>query len=283
LAHASRRRAALLLIAPILAALVVAAAVELHATQSQPRTPVAIDRTSLLPHRYAGPCINCHRIVEVGPVALSRDNMAGFALSGRDRRLLAAGQSVVVPSVSERFRIPAITRTDHLPHAYVGVCSNCHVVLDLRPNPAFLEAAMYRASQPLVDSGLPATDIARAGVPVDFGRARYRIAFGVVAFVLLVATSIWPIVRHADRGERWAGVHRWAGGGFVLAVVLHWGYSDRGNNLLHLAFVAAVWLAAVCSLSQIEPVRRLLLPAQRFVLLALILLAGVGHLLARFR
>ena len=51
---------------------VVAGAVYLwHLQTPNPRvrTPVFINRTSLLPHRFAGPCMNCHRIQEVGPEA----------------------------------------------------------------------------------------------------------------------------------------------------------------------------------------------------------------------
>ena len=38
----------------------------LHTPSPRPKTSVVITRNSLLPHRFAGPCLNCHRIVDVG-------------------------------------------------------------------------------------------------------------------------------------------------------------------------------------------------------------------------
>src|SRR5262245_23258599 len=104
----------------------------------QPRTSAVINRNSLLPHRFVGVCENCHRVLEVGPVEMSRDNMHLFKLAPMEQRLLVAGQRVDAPTVTQRMRVPAIFRDDLLPHSYVGVCSNCHEVLNVRPTSDFM-------------------------------------------------------------------------------------------------------------------------------------------------
>jgi hypothetical protein len=170
-------------------ALALAAIWRLHGANPEIGSPLPINRNSLLPHRYAGPCVNCHRIVEVGPIAMNRDNLHAFRLSTQEQRLLSAGQRVEVPTISQLLRIPAITRNDGLPHPYVGVCSNCHVVLDVHSSPALMARAMQLARQPLVGSDLAPAAIARAGVRVDPERASHRVAWGWVALPLLVLTS----------------------------------------------------------------------------------------------
>lgn len=269
----------------------------LHGAHPDIGAPLAINRNSLLPHRYAGPCMNCHRIIDVGPIAMNRNNFKAFRLSEREQRLLLAGQRVEVPTVSQLLRIPAITRTDSLPHPFVGVCSNCHVVLDVRPSPELMARAMELARQPLVGADLAPAVIARAGVRVDETRARYRVAWGWVALPLLLLTSVYVVLRHLARVtpgaqwplERWLTIHAWAGGAFAVAASMHWYYSDRGNNFLHLALVAILWLVVGGSLLRLRIARsgpgngRALLHTQRVVFLALIGLAAAGHFLASFR
>jgi hypothetical protein len=294
---ANRRRklgAALLVAVPLGVVLILLW--RLHGASPEIGNPVAINRNSLLPHRYAGPCVNCHRVVEVGPIAMNRDNLQAFHLSGQEQRLLLAGQRVEVPTVSQLLRIPAITRTDGLPHPYVGVCSNCHVVLDVHPSPEFMARAMQLAGQPLVGSDLAPAAIARAGVAIDHERARYRVGWGWVALPLLLLTSVYVVLRQLGRAkpswrwplERWLTVHAWAGGGFAVAACMHWYYSDRGNNFLHLALLAVLWLVVGGSVLRLRLAKILggsgvmLLHTQRFVFLALIALAAAGHFLAPF-
>ena len=289
----TRNVAAIVLMVVPLCVLAVGALWLLHTPEWDTRTPVPIDRNSLLPHHYAGPCMNCHRIVEVGPTALSRSNMAAFALTAQQQRLLLAGQSVVVPSTPQQLRVPAITRTDVLPHPYVGVCSNCHVVLDVHPSPEFMKAAMQHAHQRLSVLDLEPAGIARAGAAPSRERARYRVTWGYVALPLLLLTCVYIVLRHrggrATRPQAWLAVHEWSGAAFALAATIHWYYSDRGNNFLHLAFVCIVWLVAGGLMLHVRMVRRdsggssALLHAQRLVFLALVVLATVGHLLASFR
>jgi hypothetical protein len=269
----------------------------LHGASPEIRAPLPINRNSLLPHRYAGPCVNCHRVVEVGPIAMNSENLSAFRLTPQEQRLLAAGQRVEVPTVSQLLRIPAITRADGLPHPYVGVCSNCHVVLDVHPSPELMVRAMQLARQPLVGSDLAPALIASAGVRVDQDRARRRIGWGWVALPLLLLTSVYVGLKRLVRArpgsrrllEPWLAVHVWAGGAFAVAASLHWYYSDRGNNFLHLALLGIVWMAAGGSVLLWRRTRHgpgsggLLLHTQRFVFLALIALAVAGHLLAAFR
>lgn len=268
----------------------------LHTSESRVKTPVAINRNSLLPHRYAGPCSNCHRIADVGPIAINRNNMNAFSLTALEQRLLLAGQRVQVPSISQQLRVPAITRVDSLPHPYVGVCSNCHVILNVHPSPAFMDAALRRARQRLSGLELAPAGIARAGAALNPARARYRITWGYVALPLLVLTSVYVVLRHfvgpgkqeQQRLAAWRAVHQWAGGAFATVAAIHWYYSDRGNNFLHLALVALGWLVLGGALlrfrmsrSELPPPRGLLY-AQRFVFVTFIVLAGIGHFLAAF-
>ena len=240
--------------------------------------------------------MNCHRIADVGPVALNRDNMRAFALTALQQRLLLAGQRVEVPTTSQQLRIPAITRVDTLPHPYVGVCSNCHVILVVHPSPAFMTAAMNRARQRLSGMDLAPSGIARAGVQLNPARSRYRITWGYVALPLLVLFSVYIVLRRfagpsekdQERLAPWLAVHQWAGAAFAAAAAMHWYYSDRGNNFLHLAAVAIVWLLVGGLMLRYRMSRpelagsRALLVAQRVVFVVFIVLLGVGHFLAAF-
>jgi hypothetical protein len=271
----------------------------LHHPNPKVLAPVVIDRMSLLPHQYAGPCINCHRIQEGTPVALSSANMSSFRLTPVDRQLLTAGQEVQVPDLSRKLRIPAITRTDGLPHPYVGVCSNCHVVLDVHPSPAFMKEAMRRAGRPLAGLNLPAAATARGGAFLDIRRAGYRRALGYAALPLMLATIVFvamqAFVRAGAKSDapggaqsRWLRIHEWFGGAFCVATALHWYFSDRGNNFLHLALVSLSCLAAgglLLRLRGSKPADEgggLLLFAQRVALVALVVFVLVGHFFSAF-
>lgn len=291
-----RNLAAIVLMAAPTLALAIGAFWLLHTPKPGVKTPVAINRNSLLPHRYAGPCLNCHRIADIGPVALNRDNMRAYSLTALEQRLLLAGQRVEVPTTSQQLRIPAITRVDTLPHPYVGVCSNCHVILDVHPSRAFMEASMRRARQRLSGLDLAPAGIARAGVEPDPARSRYRITWGYVALPLLVLASVYIVLRRfagdseedQERLAPWLAVHQWAAAAFAAAAAMHWYYSDRGNNFLHLAYVAVVWLLVGGLMLRFRRSRpdlagsRTLLVAQRAVFVVFIVLLGVGHFLAAF-
>jgi hypothetical protein len=272
----------------------------LHTPNPNVKVPVQIDRNRLLPHRYAGPCMTCHKIAEVGPIAMNRDNMHAFRLNATEQRLLLAGQRVEVPTPAQKFGIPAITPDDILPHPYVGVCSNCHIVLDVRPPEAFINRAMQRAHQPLTGLGLGADQIARGGHQEDFRRALYRAVWGFVGLALLGPACIYIGMRLLERmrpsvyagkfkSEEWLAVHAWCAGLFSLVTILHWYYSDRGNNLLHIAFVVVVWMTTAGLVLRHgwahgksrpdAPLLRL----QRWFFLILAGLVGVGHFLAEFR
>jgi hypothetical protein len=158
-----------------------------------------------------------------------------------------------------------------------------------------MQKAMQLAAQPLVGSDLAPAAIARAGSLVDQEHARYRVGWGYVALPLLLLTSVFIALRQLPRTrlpaqaglDPWLTVHQWAGGAFALAAAMHWYYSDRGNNFLHLALVAIVWLVLAAIVLGFRRARGRaggrLLHTQRWVFLALILLAGMGHFLAPFR
>lgn len=271
----------------------------LHTPTPRVKTRTVITRNSLLPHRFAGPCINCHKIKEVGPVTMNRGNMRLFRLMPMEQRLLAAGQRVDAPSAAQRLRMPAITRDDVLPHRFVGVCSNCHVVLDVRPSSAYMKRAFSRAYAPLMSSGLTNEQIARAGAHESDRRELWRNVWGFFALVLFCVSSIFVVIRMLVRGDpkryrgrfkikKWFTVHEWASTAFFGAALAHWHYSDRGNNLLHLALIVSAWLTVAGFAMRYrltegaakKSVR--LLHSQRALYFGLIVLLLVGHLFAEF-
>jgi len=249
---AEQRKATWLLVLMLLPALAFGAFVlwTLHHPNPTVRAPVPIDRNSLLPHLYPGACINCHRIEERGPVAIDAGNMNRHALTPLDRRLILAGQRVEVLPISQRVGVPAITRTDGLPHSYIGVCSNCHVVLDVHPSPEFMQQAMRRASKPLIT--LSPAEVAHGGSTLDDARSRRRRLWGYAALPLLLLTVAFVVVRALARARpglqrrasRTLVLHEISAAAFCTAALVHWYYSDRGNNFLHLSLVTLSWLVA---------------------------------------
>jgi hypothetical protein len=296
----TRRNLLLMLVAiPMVIAMMLGVR-RLHSPHPRVKAPALIDRNSLLPHLYAGPCINCHRINEVGPIPMNSSNMDVFRLTPLKRRLLLAGQRVDAPTLSQKIRVPAITRTDILPHSFVGVCSNCHVILDLRPSPAFMREAMRRASQPLFSQEVPASAIARAGTYHDVQGERRRRAWGYVALPLCLAALVFIVrrvwararggeQRHDPHDALWLTVHEWCAAGFVVAATLHGYYSDRGNNYLHLAFVSLACLIMGGLVLRFRlaagdiRTNAIVLYVQRLMALGLVTLVMVGHFFATFR
>ncbi len=222
----------------------------LHTPSPRQRTPVVLERSSLLPHRYAGPCMNCHRIQPSHPIAINTQNASRLRLTDRDRMLVYAGQRVDTPPVGLGTLTPAITRTDILAHSYVGVCSNCHVVLDIHPSPLFMKKAMLRARQPLLDGRMTPAQIAHAGAQLDRTRAIVRDAFGYVALASLLLSAVFMVIRALPRDDTegrlrlktWLLVHEWSAVAFAISTFAHWYYSDRGNNFLHVALLLVAWL-----------------------------------------
>jgi hypothetical protein len=272
----------------------------LHTPDPSVKTMVAIDSNSLLPHRYAGPCLNCHQILPGAPTAMNRANMHAFRLTDVERQLLMAGQSVEVPTLRQKLSIPAITRSDILPHRYVGVCTNCHLVLDVRPTPGYMQEAMRRATQHLLKSDLTAVGVAWGGFAADHRHSLTRRLWGYTAIPLFVLAAVYVVLRQivrlnptAYQGrfplDGWLVVHQWCAVGFTAAATMHGYYSDRGNNFLHLAFVAAVSLTLIgaalryLAISDGPGRATLLLHTQRALFMGLLAVGIIGHFFADFR
>jgi hypothetical protein len=272
---------------------------ELHTPQPRVKTPVVINRNSLLPHRFVGVCENCHHVVDMGPVEMNKDNMRLFNLTFEQRQLLIAGQSVQAPSLLQHLRVPAISRSDWLPHPYVGVCSNCHIVLDIRPSDEFSMRAMQRAYQPLLAGSMSFERIAQGGVRERDTREFWRNVFGFVALGLFLIACVYVVMRSLMKAypqtfkgkfriKPWFTVHEWCSSAFCIAAILHWWFSDRGNMFLHIALLIVVWLTVAgyvlrYRVAQKETQKNLrLLHTQRGLFIALLVLLLVGHLFAEF-
>ena len=229
---------------------------------------------------------------------MNKDNMKLFNLSLDQRRLLVAGQRVEAPSVLQRLRVPAIKRTESLPHPYVGVCSNCHVVLDVSPSNAMAQRAMGRAYQPLLMSNMSQERIAKGGTRQQ-DREFWRNLFGFVALGLALVACVYIFMRFlmarypaAVKGKfkikPWFTIHEWCSSGFCIATVLHWYFSDRGNNFLHIALFIVLWLTAAGYVLRYRMAEKTtqkslrLLHSQRWLFVGLVLLLVVGHFFAEF-
>lgn len=279
----------------------------LHTPQNRPRTSIVLHRNSLLPHQFAGPCSNCHTVEDVGPVAMNANTMHLFNLMPRDRELLKAGQRVEVPSLYQRLQTPAITRSDTLPHAFVGVCSNCHIVLDVKPTRAYMQDSMQKAYQPLI-GGSPflarwqheANPIVTGGRAIPSHRRElYRNVTGYTALALFLFSCVYIVMRQLVRRDParykgqfdlkgWLYAHRWLSICFTTVATLHWYFSDRGNNALHISLLIVFWLTLAGFLLQSRRTHRVinkkmrLLHTQRAMFVALLVLLVVGHLFAGF-
>jgi hypothetical protein len=238
-------------------------------------------------------------VIEVGPVEMNRGNMSLFNLTTGDRQLLVAGQSVEVPSLLQRLRVPAISLADRLPHRYVGVCSNCHIILDATPSPERAQRWMQRAYQPLVLGSMTTEHIMRGGAREREAREFLRNVFGVVALGLFLCATVYVGMRFLLRTfpdkykgkfriKPWFVAHEWCSSAFCLAAILHWYYSDRGNTFLHVALLIVIWLTVAgyvlryrVTHSQTQKSLRLL-HTQRGLFLGLMLLLVIGHFFAEF-
>jgi hypothetical protein len=272
---------------------------ELHTIKPVVRTPVVINRNSLLPHRFAGVCENCHRVAEVGPAEMNMDNMQLFNLSPQKRQLLLAGQRVEAPSLLQRLRVPALKRTEWLPHPYVGVCSNCHLLLDIKPGTETAMTTMRLAYQPVVTANMSPERVAKGGVRERNGREFVRNLFGFIALGLGLVAVVYIVMRillnkypgkfkGKFKIKPWFTAHEWCSTGFCLAVIVHWYFSDRGNNFLHIALLIVIWLTLAGYVLRYRMAEKTtqkgvrLVHGQRTLSLVLLVLLVVGHLFAEF-
>jgi hypothetical protein len=172
-----------------------------------------------------------------------------------------------------------------------------------------MNEAMRNARQPLSGQGMDSALTARGGAIWDATRARSRRSWGYVALVTLVAAVAAMVVRRrelgrartrdkpsdADDGQRGRGaaalsltIHGWSAAAFCAATTCHWYYSDRGNNLLHLALVLLSGLSAGGVLLRHRLFgdnasgSRVLWHAKRVAFVVFVGLLAVGHLFANF-
>jgi hypothetical protein len=297
----STRNAAILVVLVILPAVGILGYLlwELHTPKPEIRTPVVVNRNSLLPHRFAGVCENCHRVADVGPVEMNKDNIQLFNLTAQQRQLLLAGQRVEAPSILQRIRVPAIKRTEWLPHPYVGVCSNCHIILDIKPSEEAALAALRKSYQPVATGNPTAERIAQGGTRERGGRQLARnvfgftaLGFGLVGCVYIVMRLLlnrWPqTYRGKFKIKPWFTAHEWCSTGFCLSVLAHWYCSDRGNNFLHISLLIVIWLTLAGYVLRYRMAEKQmqknvrLVHGQRGLSLVLLALLLVGHVFAEF-
>jgi hypothetical protein len=238
-------------------------------------------------------------VTDVGPVEMNKDNMNLFNLSLDQRRLLVAGQSVEAPSVLQRLRVPAIKRSESLPHPYVGVCSNCHVILDVSPSDAHMQRALARAYQPLAMNIMSPERIVSGGIRPKGSREFWRNLFGFIALGLGLVACVYVLMRYlmgkfpqVCKGKfkikPWFAAHEWCASGFCIATTLHWYFSDRGNNFLHIALLLVIWLTLAGYALRYRMGEKAtqkhvrLLHSQRWLFIALLVLLVVGHVFAEF-
>jgi hypothetical protein len=242
--------------------------------------------------------MNCHTIEEVGPVPMNKANGHLFKLTAKQRQLLMAGQRVDVPSPLQRLRTPAILRDDVFPHDYVGVCSNCHLILNIRPRKEFFTAAMQQAYLPLQTGVMSRDRLVRGGERERHDREFYRNIWGFVALCLFLVSIVYIGIKTMIRIDRnyakkfkikkWFTAHEWASSGFAAAAVFHWYYSDRGNNFLHLALIIVLWLTGAgyvlrYKLAEKDAKQNVrLVHTQQYLFYGLITLLVVGHFFAEF-
>lgn len=256
-----------------------------------------ITRNALLQHSFAGICINCHLIQNVGPTPINRRTMGRLRLTEEQRRLVRMGQRVDMPSPANALRTPALTREDLLPHGFVGVCSNCHRVLDVGPSAAFMAQALQQVRlETDEDEGGPIAAGASA-MEYDEGREDLRDFFGAVALIFFGLLSIYVGLRIALRRypkelrgkfdlKKQLTIHVWTSLAFTAATLLHWYFSDEGNTFLHLALVLVIWLTVAGLLLRYRLVKGKarqnvrLSHSQRLLYPLLIVLLIIGHWLA---
>ena len=253
-----------------------------------------ITNNSLLPHQFVGTCVNCHTINQVHPISINNTTMQHLPLRRYERILVRQGQEVMIPNNQLKLQAPQIfTGQTRLPHQYVGVCSNCHTVLDVGRTKEFMKNSMRLArTGNLIDETNARSKAARNKAEV---REELRDFWGWVSLILFIIGSIYVVMRGLIRKNKnkfakmfkinkWLIIHEWTAVFFTFAVLIHWYYSDRGNNFLHLSLFIIGWLflAGITLRSRVikgQAQKNLrLLHAQQFLFYLLIILLIIGHL-----
>lgn len=278
----------------------IALSIFLHRPHDKAATGIVIDRSALLPHRFAGVCMNCHLVREVGPVAKNRVTMNQQLVNGQwvsplEQASIRAGMRVDVPTVAQRIAAPSLVTTANLPHHFVGVCSNCHEILDAKPSPVFMQEAFALARQPLNFANLG--QLAASGHTHDEAREMARDFWGYIALIFLLISFGYVVLKRLIASyperfrrrfslKRWLVVHEWSAFGFTLCAILHWYYSTAGNTLLHLSLVVTLWLSLAGFMLRQRLLRGKarqslrLLHSQQLLAYLLIVLLIVGHLVS---
>jgi hypothetical protein len=220
-----------------------------------PQLIPSITRSSLLPHRFAGLCMNCHAILGGAPLPISKEHVARLKLTPEEQILVRAGQRVEVPSVFQDIKAPLLARDAVLPHSFRGVCSNCHSVVHAGSGPSqeMLLRGLTQARQRLVAQNLPDREIAFAGsAPIGPTRRVLQYVSGALALLMFLVSMVYigmKVLVRKDKKyrklfnmKRWFQIHEWSSYLFALFAVLHWLLSEQGNSLLHLSLVLIVAL-----------------------------------------
>jgi hypothetical protein len=272
----------------------------MHRPHNRAATGIVIDRSALVPHRFAGVCMNCHLIREVGPVAKNPRTLNERLTSGQwvapfERASIMAGMRVDVPTIAQRIVAPSLVPAASLPHHYVGVCSNCHEILDVKPPPAFMNEAFALARQPL-NLAMPGQLVAR-GHTHDETRENLRDFWGYLGLLFLIVSFGYVVLKRliASYPEQFRGrfslkrqlvIHEWSAFAFTLCAILHWYFSIEGNTLLHLSLAITLWLAFAGFVLRQRVLKGRarqslrLLHSQQLLAYLLVVLLIVGHLIS---
>lgn len=263
-----------------------------------PRWIPSVSRSSLLPHRFAGICMNCHAILGGTPRPIDRRSLErATGLSASERALVQAGQQVRTPTIISDIKAPLIGRNAVLPHKFWGVCSNCHSILHAGtgPSPTQIRLGMGRAQEGLLAMQLSDEQISYATPNIEINARGYAsYFFGVCAFLFFLATMIYPAMevaaaRNAKKYagtfdlRKWSNIHQCAALGFTGCALLHWFFSPRGNAILHFGLLLAIATAisGVAYKAESIKTRRPLvgwLHTQRYLTYLMIGVVLAGHL-----
>ena len=118
------------------------------------------------------------------------------------------------------------------------------------------------------------------------------LGFGGVAVVYIVMRVLLNRYPARFKGKfkikPWFTAHEWCSSGFCTSVVLHWYFSDRGNNFLHISLLLVIWLTMAGYVLRYRMAEKgtqknvRLVHGQRGLSLALVALLVVGHIFAEF-
>jgi hypothetical protein len=115
---------------------------------------------------------------------------------------------------------------------------------------------------------------------------------GLVACVYIVMRVLLSRYPAKFKGKfkikPWFTAHEWCSSAFCGSVVLHWYFSDRGNNFLHIALLLVIWLTIAGYVLRYRMAEKAvqknvrLVHGQRGLSLVLLALLIVGHLFAEY-